>query len=250
MNKKIFGVLIACVSVLALTSCGGKNGKAAYILDAEEYDKLTKEYNLSDYYEGMAVITKTNNSDYTTYYGYANAKGEDVIKPTYLDAKRFSDGLAAVQEKVKSGDKEEYLWGYIDKKGKKVIECKYKSAGEFSDGVAVVVEGENTLFIDNDGETIHTVAKVYTVDAKAKFYKGLVPASKEIDSKTLYGYLDEDGEEVIPFRYRNATNFDELLAGYAVVELGGENYLINTKGEIVISADVEDEIKEANKMYR
>ena len=54
----------------------------------------------------------------------------EVITPKYEDAKRFSEGLAA----VKLGDK----WGYINESGEVVIDFQYDYAHSFAEGKALV----------------------------------------------------------------------------------------------------------------
>lgn len=55
---------------------------------------------------------------------------EQIIPPTYEDASRFSDDLAAVKQNGK--------WGYINLKGEVVIGFQYDFASYFSEGYAVV----------------------------------------------------------------------------------------------------------------
>lgn len=58
-------------------------------------------------------------------WGYANRKGEVVIKPSYDQAKSFSNGLAAVCMNGK--------WGFVDTNGNLVIECQFTDAGYMCD---------------------------------------------------------------------------------------------------------------------
>lgn len=69
-------------------------------------------------------------------WGFVDSKGKMVIKPQFLDAGSFSNGLAAVNIDGK--------WGYIDKTGKVVIEQQFDGAKEFnSSGKAfVLIEDE------------------------------------------------------------------------------------------------------------
>ena len=52
-------------------------------------------------------------------YGYVDSHGKVAIAPAFLDARAFSDGLAAVQ--VAGG------WGYIDRDGRWVIPPRLRS---------------------------------------------------------------------------------------------------------------------------
>ncbi|SHO52819.1 WG repeat-containing protein [Anaerocolumna xylanovorans] len=76
-------------------------------------------------------------------WGFVDANGQWVIKPSYLDAKPFTNGLAPVR--TDSG------WGYIDLEQKEqVIPCEFDDAGNFNDGGCawVMKEGRwNMLFL-------------------------------------------------------------------------------------------------------
>ena len=64
------------------------------------------------YAHSTGAITNKDQLD----WGYINKKGKLVIKPKFSDAKKFSNGLAAVKIKNR--------WGYINKKGKWIIRTK------------------------------------------------------------------------------------------------------------------------------
>ncbi len=57
--------------------------------------------------------------------------------------------------------------------------------------------------------------------------KGLIVASK---GKNRFGYLDLNGQEVIPFVYQQATNFRGRAA---IVQLSNEYFFINYRGKII-----------------
>lgn len=82
--------------------------------------------------EGLAVYQDKS----TKMYGYIDKKGNLKIKPTYINAFRFSEGLAVVQTKGKKNENK--LYGYIDINGKMVIEAKYTQAKKFSEGLGLV----------------------------------------------------------------------------------------------------------------
>jgi hypothetical protein len=86
-------------------------------------------------WDEIGIPWEHNNS-----YGYINKEGEIVIKPTYIYASRFSDGLAAVSTGT-WGPRGRGPAGYIDKVGKIIIEFKYTDAKEFSEGLAAVHVG-------------------------------------------------------------------------------------------------------------
>lgn len=90
--------------------------------------------------------------------GFADLKGQIVIKPAYRAAGSFSEGLAAVVVAGPEGDNV----GFIDRSGKLVISAKFpieegyyvilpKQLYRFSDGLAVVPREGLFGFIDKTG---------------------------------------------------------------------------------------------------
>jgi len=89
-------------------------------------------------------------------YGYADARGNIVIQPTFDKALNFSEGLAAVMTKEPQGDR----WGFIDLTGKLVIPATYRlMPGRFSEGLAAVRIGSSEYdyemaYIDKTGKRV------------------------------------------------------------------------------------------------
>lgn len=71
-------------------------------------------------------------------YGYITNRGSIAIPATYVYARRFSEGLAAVC--LSYDPKRPWLskWGFIDKQGKLVIDSDYCEADSFHNGAAFV----------------------------------------------------------------------------------------------------------------
>jgi hypothetical protein len=81
-------------------------------------------------------------------WGYMDQYGVLMIKPAYLEAQPFFEGLAAV--KVESG-----LWGYVDQSGGFVIQPSYTEAKSFRDGKAVVTSDKGVeLLVDKGGQVL------------------------------------------------------------------------------------------------
>ena len=146
-----------------------------------------KKFDMITYgvYEGLVTVCDNKRTQAEYYgvkyvvdnrkWGFAAPDGTIKIKLQYEDARRFSEGLAAV--------KKDGLWGYIDKSGKVVIPFKYTYAGDFKRGVAVVM---TDAIIDPNGEIIidHTS---YTYNAKMA--TGLI----DHFGKTTFDLLVEKG---------------------------------------------------------
>ncbi len=135
-------------------------------------------------------------------WGYIDKKGKMIIKPKYVRAHRFSEGLASVETDMRMG----FLFGYADAKGKLVIKPQWHHTEEFSEGLAVVKVGEKFGFIDRTG----AIAIEAKYDSVTGFSNGL--AHVELHScadahrsasgvcqqgrTDLLGYINPKGEYV------------------------------------------------------
>lgn len=94
-------------------------------------------------------------------------------------------------------------YGFKNKAGEFVIEPQYAYAYEFTCGLAAV-NLNRTWYKNEEGRRVY---------------------------ENHFGYIDENGKTVIPFAYDEAYPFNKY--GVAVVETLEDNFLINTKGEII-----------------
>ena len=186
--------------------------------------------------------------------GLLGTDGKLIIEPTFDVIKPFVDGYA----RVRNGDN----WGMIDKKGKVFVQLEYSEIGDYNragiwarkgETFGVISDGEfNTIlgadkiwdfnntssltyarsmkkvgFVNNKGEWIiePTYKKVRA------FSNGLAPVFKD----KLWGYINEKGEEVTPFVFRDAEIFSkDGLAPVKEKKLWG---FIDKTGKIVIPAE-------------
>ncbi len=180
----------------------------------------------SDYFEGD--IRRRENQ----LFGFIDKRGVFVIKPSFLNADSFMEGLAAVQtgsrcntlrclraKACKEYDKE-YVWGFINNKGQMVIKPRFHMVSGFSEGMSVVLYGDNCLerrckwgYIDKTGRMlIHP--QFY--DA-SPFSEGLAFVNKSKKCRDdlyscEYNYINKKGEIVINGRFKSARAFSTGLA--------------------------------------
>lgn len=129
------------------------------------------------------------------YYGYIDKTGNWVIKPQFIEAGDFSEGLACASTDYRGK-------GYIDKSGKFIIVPKYDYAGNFENGYAYVrVRMYEAVYIDKMGK----VSKVFTYQ-NPPFDKSK-PLRLDANANGRYGFVNEKGTEVIPHMYRYAGEF-------------------------------------------
>ena len=183
-----------------------------------------------DFHEGLA---KVRNGDWENgKYGFINTKGEEVIPCRYDEAGDFHEGLARVQK----GDK----YGFVNTKGEEVIPCRYDYVGNFSEGLAYISKGEKIGFINKKGEEVIPCRYDYYDDhennpgylcGEIGFNNGLARIRKGDWENGKYGFINTKGEEVIPFIYDYAMNFND---GLALVRRGEEWGYIDKYGHCTI----------------
>lgn len=162
-------------------------------------------------------------------YGFIDSKGAVVIPPQFVDALDFSNGLARVQD-------EHYKYGFIDKTGTLVIKPAWAIAESFSEGLAKVAipdDKNNTFstsgFIDEKGVL---VIPIQFFDAKS-FSEGLAAACIGEFRSTKCGFIDRTGKWVIEPQFYSADSFSEGLAAIQIGVAKGWGH-VDKAGKIVV----------------
>lgn len=222
--------------------------------------------------EGLALIKKENDK-----YGFINKNGIEIIPCIYDNAMSFSEGLAAVKcagkwgfinkngeeiipfiftrvggfyEGFSSVSNEHNKWGFIDKCGTRIIPCKYESAGyRFFDGL-VMVKWSNQKWgiIDKTGKEITTFKYDFIDhynDGMAKFsnkkreftFEEMLKSHIIGFSNSDYGFIDKNGEEIIPCIYEDGLSYSE---GLAAVKKSNKWGYIDKSGKIIIPCLYDD----------
>ena len=199
-------------------------------------------------------------------WGYANLKGELIVKPQFDRCYEFtSDGYAPIYD---SKSKQYYFinlkgerlateikdfkmidavfnftingfvdglvpvkqgekWGYLNTDGKLAIPVKYDEVTDFNGGHALAKSGAKYVVLNTQGEET-PVDGSGILDAK-HFSESLAPF-RAADKR--FGYIGENGKIAVPAQFENVGYFKE---GLAWVENGDKKVgYINTKGEWVI----------------
>ncbi|WP_028552688.1 WG repeat-containing protein [Paenibacillus sp. UNC451MF] len=161
---------------------------------------------------------KTTNG---TRWGYIDNKGNMKLQPQYDYAYDFqSNGLARVQARGRNG--------VINTSGNYVVKPIYDSIGEFNEGRAAVIDSQGFKLMDESGRIVTKRAYSYIAslsNGRAMFTNTTSSGSSQ------YGYLDKNGNEVIPAQYESAGDFSN---NKAVVQIKENEYaLIGLNGEIL-----------------
>jgi hypothetical protein len=134
-------------------------------------------------------------SDRSIYYGYIDKTGKWIIKPQFVFAGDFSEGLAGAS--LSYGSR-----GYIDKTGKFIIPAKYQDAYAFENGFAKVkIRMFEPVYIDKTGK----VSKIYSDKNPPKDKTTLF--FRNADDDQMVGYVNGKGEEIVPHIYHDAGSF-------------------------------------------
>lgn len=206
----------------------------------------------------FVIEAKGNFNNNPGAYGYINKAGKVVVEPKFEYAQLFSEGLAFVRVGGRYGCIDEsgniviapflsertpwpfsngLAWVYIDgkyglmnKEGKIVIQPQYSYVSTFQDGFAVAKIEDRSLILDREGN--QNISK-YTI--LCPFSEGLAVIKHE--SEWTYGYMNTDGEAVIPPQYSSAMPFSE---GLAAVWNGEFWNFIDKTGKTVIDLKILD----------
>lgn len=147
--------------------------------------------------------------------GLINLEGEFVCEPDLVNFKeRMSCGRL-----LYSADE---LWGYVDDAGRVAIEASYREASDFEEGSAVVsLAKDEYLLIDVEGERLagpYGLILDLRDGLRLAHYKG------------RWGYLNPQGEIVIPFELESGGHFGE---GQALAKRERRRVLIDKLGQVV-----------------
>jgi hypothetical protein len=183
-------------------------------------------------------------------WGYADRLGRIVIPQKFMQAKQFSEGLAAIMIDDKYGyvradgtlaiaprfDRALAMrqgvagvgidgkWGYVDQSGKYAVTPQYTEGHSFSCDRARVKMGSRYGYIGKSGG----VAIAAAFDTAFDFSEDL--ACVMIGDR--YGFIGKDGRTVIGAKYEKAGSFSE---GRAPVRLDGKWGYIDKAGNVGIA---------------
>ena len=122
-------------------------------------------------------------------------------------------------------------WGYVNLKGEFVIPAQFDNCNPFSaNGLAVVEKNKMNVIINTKGEEFPVDVKGFGTFGVAKSFEEGLPA---IQSNKKWGYLNSTGKLAIPLKYDGVKAFN---GGFAVVTLGTNFYVLDTKGPEVAVA--------------
>lgn len=186
-KMRMFGVLL--FAAVMLVSCDKKSS-------GEEEEQGDGQYQVE--YFGFQ-------EEEDGLWGLMAADGTVLVKPKY-------NGYisAVVNDRFYVSNDGEYTIYTAEKNPKKI--GTYQNCGSFTGSLCPVQDMNGKIFyIDKDGEKAFDATEISgkTVQAAYNFFCGRAMIKTE-DGK--WGYIDEEGEPVVPIKYADAWNFCEDLA--------------------------------------
>lgn len=171
-------------------------GKKYGYIDTLGHEVLPTQYDeVAPYQKGLIAAREGE------LWGFANSEGQWNIEPQYLDAKNFSEQLAAVR------DSSNYRWGYINLAKQWVLKSEYREAKSFKGGKAPARPNKGGyIIIDTKGNKKQEGKKVYGRMESPMANRFIVkPYGKR------YGVMDEYGKWLIKPKYDQIALTDDSL---------------------------------------
>ena len=199
--------------------------------------------------DGLAAYSMVMNDG--LLWGFLDATGKSLIKPTFKECGDFSEGMCAVRNDQKQ-------FGYIDKTGKLVVPFQFEKAEAFEKGVAAVRVNRKWGLIDKNGNfLINPYYEELSVDNDKCLvrmgyrwgwtdHKGTVLINPQFFSATPFGtrstaavqnelswgYVNASGQFEINPQFDQALPFLNGVAGVFARRKAG---FINEEGKYIIN---------------
>lgn len=213
MRKYLLSALI-----ILLSGCSSGLSVEGVLPKLESKQAKVAELEISDQEIGLYPFR----DDDTDLWGFLDAQGNIAIEAKFSELKYFTQGVAAVNY--------EGQWGFINYLGQFVVEPKYLKVADFSDNkTAPVGTYEQSYYIDRRGKK----AIVPKQD-----YAGILPYSEGLagvqSHNNKWGFIDEEGNEVIKTKFDLVTPFSD---GLALVRIGYKYTYIDKSGKLVFPVE-------------
>lgn len=155
-------------------------------------------------------------------WGFVDADGKEVIKPTYTAVEESPDGAWLVAEggKMKDGVLEGEKWGVLDASGKLLIKPEYNEIGVMQNGLVQLEKGGKKGFADAKWEIVIPVKFDFVgtpneqgfvwVNQGGKFEKG----STTTFQGGKFGVYRADGKEIVPAKFTSVGTMDSKEVKY------------------------------------
>lgn len=209
-----------------------KDGKWGFLNGAGELVIPCQwDYCSYGFIDGLAHVS---NEDGSGRHYFIDQTGEVVLTVTGENVgEAFYDGLAYISRDGK--------YGYFNREGEMVIPCQWETASNFHNGTAVVTRGGLEYCIDVNGRILFCYESLIGCENSGNFSEGLM----RVRFGGLQGFMNQQGEMVIPCEWTTADDFRE---GVARVKNGDGWGVIDRTGTLIIPCEY-DNIVYGNGYY-
>lgn len=216
-----------------------RNGKYGYFIDRNSTELTPRKYFLGEknrFSEDLMKVYGNAGGD-VLGWGYIDTSGREVISCQYMEAEDFSEGYARIRKTFASSN-------FIDKNGKELLKRSYPyCSNKFSEGLAWIGyedqkrmewNSEINFMLSLDGEgPFYSDEKImifYFIDKTGRMALGPYEDVRDfseglagIKKGGKWGFIDKDGNEVIPCNFDQVGNFSE-----GIVAVGKRNGIDST----------------------
>ena len=228
----IFSLLVFSFITTLIYGQDNRHEKWHYYINSKGEEAIkVSAVSINNFSDGMARVRKyfwDGGAKAFNNYGYIDTSGKLVINHDFESAKDFKFGVASVK---KRGQDFFYI---IDKTGKRIIEKNFDKAPLIQDNIIIWKEGNSFGIMDFKGNIIVNVGKY--IDYGGYDELGLCCVGKEKDANTwLYGFIDKQGNEVIPCTFKQEGTSSFAKDGHARMKgSNGKTGIIDTTGQFVV----------------
>ena len=175
--------------------------------------------------------------EYNGKFGFINSRFEIIINPIYSDAGDFLTDKILVKKFFSDNEKATI----IDVNGNICYGKWFDYIEEDANKVLLLHNNKFVVISKADYSIIAEYERIRDYQPKE-----LIPVGKRIGLDDMYGYIDSVGNEIIPFIFNKAYNFDE--SGFARVERHGIGRVVDKDGNVYIC--LEDALKDGKEETR
>lgn len=208
----------------------GISGHWGLISKSGEWFVEPKFDEIKEFESGLAAAKIFSPKNRASKWGFIDEKAQYVIQPEFDDLKNFKGAYAKAQSNGK--------WGLVGRDGKWVVSPEFDAIADFSDGVAVV-KGNGLKGLINEKGNILVEPKYDDI------YKFSDAGVAEVKLNNKYGFINREGEEIVPLQIRDEAYFDtetrcvwaEIKRKWGLLDSNAGRWLIEPKYDEVYDSD-------------
>ncbi|MFK7948945.1 MAG: WG repeat-containing protein [Saprospiraceae bacterium] len=156
---------------------------------------LHRDFNI-DFYERSNVLDNHYKVE-KGFWGYCDENGKVIVKPQFTIIGQFQTSNKVIN-RTREG------WGMMDNSGKTIVPFVYDKIDKYGTN-KYLLRAKNKLII-----TLSATGKALDDQyiGQGQFFEGLARVAKrDTSGKLIWGFVNENYEEIIPCQYKSAKNY-------------------------------------------